>query len=115
MGTVWPTEGFGRRLFQLARHLFYIRARENHIRVEHNEVLALGTLRAVITALPGTTVGLGEVFHIQTILVFLHHSATVACGAILYDNDFESLYGLSAKAFKKFVHLVRAVVDGYDE
>ena len=64
VGAVGAAKGIGRLSVELARYLFYIRAREDNVRVEHNKIIAASPFSTVVTALSGPAVRLGEILHV---------------------------------------------------
>ena len=61
MGAVGTAEGIGGLTAQLLLHLGEITLGEHHIGIQHDQVLALGTLGTIVPALAGTGVVLEKI------------------------------------------------------
>ena len=97
-GTVGTAEGIGRLALQLGVDSTQVVFGHHHIGVEYEDILALGTLHAIIAALTGTAVGLHIIMYVEPSGIL---AADVLAGnlrAVLHDYDLKVGDGLTCEA-----------------
>ena len=115
MCTVGSAKGISVLAVDFVLHGLQIAFGQHHVRIERDEVFALGVLGAVVAAQPRTAVFLGQIVDVECALVALAYILAGACAAVFHDDDFKVLHREASHAVQQFVHLFWAVENGDDK
>ena len=92
MGAVGTAKGICRIGIEFVVNCFEIAFGYNHIRIENEHILALGTFHAIVAALSGSAVWLLIIVQVETVGILGAHVAACNSRTILYDNHLKVLY-----------------------
>ena len=67
VGSISASEGIARVVGEFFIDCFQVIARQHHVAVEYNKVFALGTLGAIVAALPRSGVFLEEILQVESV------------------------------------------------
>ena len=113
MRAVRAAKGIGGFTLQFVINGRKVARRQHHVGVQHEQVVARGTLSAVVARHAGTSILFRIVMDVQPVGKMRAHLAARHLAAVLHDVDVEIAKGLLRQAEQQFRHLVGAIVDGY--
>mgnify|MGYP007120827190 FL=1 len=98
MRLVGTAECIGRFAAQLITYSLQITFWQDHVAIEYQQILALGTFGTIVATLARTRVLLIVIMYIHHVLISLAHFLARSLRAILYDDHLEVLFRLMGKA-----------------
>ena len=113
MRGIGTAEGIARRLPERLIHCLKVAVGEYHVAVKDYEVAALGTLRSVVTALPGTAVLLCKVAKVKPVFVLVAHVLARHGRTVFHDDYLKISKSLTGETAQQFINLVRPVIHWY--
>ena len=114
MCAVGAAKGVARLTLQLLLDMGEVVGRQHHVGIQNNQVLAPGMVGGKIARLTGPGIGLGVVVQLQAVGIGLHAVGAGQRGAVVHHNHLKVGKALVRQALQQFLHLVGAVVHGYE-
>lgn len=100
MCAIGPAKGIGRLAVQFFRYGCEVALGKHHVAVEDEQVVALGTLRTVVSALSGSGVRFHEIVQVEPSGILVADLLARSLRAVFYDDDFKILLFLAGEAFQ---------------